>query len=326
MKYPSLVVCFVLVALLGMGSSSVVAQKSAYPTKPIRWIVSYAPGTTGDILARALSPRVSESFGQQVVVDNRGGANGNLGTAAGAKSSADGYTFLLAGNASLSINPHVTPNLPYHPVKDFAPVILLGTVPLVLNAHPALPAKSVRELVLLAKTKPGHLNYASGGNGTTTHLAGELLKMSAGIELTHIPYRTAAQAIIDLLGGQVPLMFTAVPTTLSHVRAGLLRAIAVTGAKRAPALPEVPALAETLPGFEVTVWYGLLAPAGTAKDIVQRNFTEVTRTLQTPEVRQQLGAQGVELSGMGPERFAAFVKEEFTRWGKVVKAAGARPD
>src|SRR3972149_5469105 len=158
MRYPSLVVCFVLVALLGMGSSSVVAQKSAYPTKPIRWIVSYAPGTTGDILARALSPRVSESFGQQVVIDNRGGANGNLGTAAGAKSSADGYTFLLAGNASLSINPHVTPNLPYHPVKDFAPVILLGTVPLVLNAHPSLPAKSVRELVLLAKTKPGHLN------------------------------------------------------------------------------------------------------------------------------------------------------------------------
>lgn len=326
MRYPARVVCFMLVALLDMGSSSAVAQKSAYPNKPVRWIVSYSPGTTGDILARTLSEKLTGSFGQQIVVDNRGGANGNVGTAAGAKSPADGYTFLLAGNASLAINPNLTPDIAYDPVRDFAPVIMIGSVPLVLNAHPSLPVKSVSDLVSLAKAKPGQLNYASGGNGTTTHLAGELLKMSAGIEITHVPYKTGAQAITDLLGGQVELMFPAVPSTLAQVRAGRLRALAVTGAKRSPALPDVPTLAETFPGFAVTVWYGLLAPAATANDVVQRNFTEVARVLHDPEVERRLQAEGVEVSAMGPELFAPFIKEELTRWGKVVKAAGARLD
>jgi len=319
MKSLFIIACALLVAFLGSASAQ------TFPAKPVRLVVPFPPGGPADGLGRLLAEKLKQSWGEAVVVENRGGAGGNIGAEIAAKSPADGYTIIIVG-LSHAANLSLYSRLAYHPIKDFAPVTQVVAIHTFLVVHPSVPVKSVKELLALAKAKPGALNYASGGNGTTTHLAGELLKMSAGIELTHIPYRTAAQAIIDLLGGQVPLMFTAVPTTLSHVRAGLLRAIAVTGAKRAPALPEVPALAETLPGFEVTVWYGLLAPAGTAKDIVQRNFTEVTRTLQTPEVRQQLGAQGVELSGMGPERFAAFVKEEFTRWGKVVKAAGARPD
>lgn len=326
MRYFPLAVCFVLLTMFGMGSGNVMGQKSSYPSKPIRWIVSYSPGSAGDILARVLSQKLTSFFGQQIVVDNRGGANGNLGTAAGAKSTPDGYTFLVAGNASLAINPNLASSLPYDPVKDFAPVIMFGSSPLVLIATPSLPVHSIKDLISLAKAKPGQLNYASSGNGTTTHLAGELLKMSAGITLTHIPYKGGGQPIYDVISGQVHLGFNSVASSLTQIHSGRVRAIAITGAKRSPKLLDVPALNETLPGFEVSVWYGLLAPATTANDVVQGNFTELARALQERDVQQRLTELGIEPSGLAPDRFAAYIKNELVRWGKVVKAAGARVD
>lgn len=326
MRYFHAAAAFTLVTIFVIGSGNVMGQESPYPTKPIRWIVSYSPGSAGDILARVLSQKVTSYVGQQVVVDNRGGANGNLGTAAGAKSTPDGYTFLVAGNASLAINPNLMSNLPYNPVKDFAPVIMFGSSPLVLIATPSLPVRSIKDLISLAKAKPGQFNYASSGNGTTTHLAGESLKMAANIDLTHIPYKGGGQPINDVIAGHVHLGFNSVASSLAHIQDGRVRAIAITGTKRSPTLPDVPALNETLAGFEVSVWYGLLAPARTANDIVLRTFTELARALQDRDVERRLTGLGIEPSGLAPDRFAAYIKNEFTRWGKVVKASGARVD
>jgi tripartite-type tricarboxylate transporter receptor subunit TctC len=302
------------------------AFAQTWPAKPIRWIVSYAPGSTGDIFARLLAARCGESLGQQLVIENRGGANGNVGTAAGAKAAADGYTFLLAGNASLAINPHLTAGLQYDPVRDFAPVMLIGSVPLLLNAHPALPIRTPGELLALARARPGQIDYASGGNGTSTHLAGELLNMMGRVSLRHVPYRTSAQAITDLMGGHMMLMFTGLPTTLSQIKAGKLRPVTVTGSRRSTALPDVPALAETLPGYEVSAWYGLLAPAGTPGEIVTRMHGELARALQGPDVQDRFRALGADVAGGSPDAFATYIRDELSRWGKVVKAAGAKLD
>lgn len=319
-----------IVALLVTAFASILATgdtlAQAYPNKPIRWIVTYQPGSTGDIFARLLGPKVAEQIGQAVVIENRGSANGNVGTAAGAKAPPDGYTFLLAGNASLSINPHLSAEANYDPVKDFAPVMLIGTAPLLLNAHPSLPAKSLDEFIAYAKANPGKIDFASGGNGSSTHLAGEMLKQTASLDLRHVPYNSSTQAIADLVGGHVMLMFTGVPTTLSQVRSGRLRAVAVAGRTRSAVLPDVPAMAEAVPGFEAVVWYGLLAPAGTPADRVARMYAELQAALKAPDIQEKFKGQGAEVGTLGPVPFAAYIREELVRWGKVVKASGAKLD
>ena len=318
-------IAFVVTAFAGIqATGNALAQ--AYPTKPIRWIVTYQPGSTGDIFARLLGPKVAEQVGQAVVIENRGSANGNVGTAAGAKSPPDGYTFLLAGNASLSINPHLSAEANYDPVKDFAPVMLIGTAPLLLNAHPSLPAKSLEEFIAYARANPGKIDFASGGNGSSTHLVGEMLKQTASLDLRHVPYNSSTQAIADLAGGHVMLMFTGVPTTLSQVRSGRLRAVAVAGRTRSAVLPDVPAMAEAVPGFEAVVWYGLLAPAGTPADRVARMYAELQTALKSPDIQEKFKGQGAEVGTLGPVPFAAYIREELVRWGKVVKASGAKLD
>jgi len=317
--------CLILAAwLAAMGAPAAFAQ--AYPVKPIRWIVSYAPGSTGDIFARLLATRAGEQLGQQIVIDNRGGANGNVGTTAGAKSAPDGYTFLFSGNASLAINPHLSAALQYDPVKDFAPVMLVGSVPLLLNAHPSLPVRTPGDLLTFARARPGQVDFASGGNGTSTHLAGELLNMMGRISLRHVPYRTSSQAITDLMGGHMMLMFTGLPTTLTQIKAGKLRPVTVTGLRRSNALPEVPALTETLPGYEVSAWYGLLAPAGTPGEHVTRMHAELARALQVQDVQDRLRTLGADVAASNPDTFASYIRDELARWGKVVKAAGAKLD
>lgn len=318
---------FALVVLTGfLQQSPAIAQTQPYPVRAIRWIVTYQPGSTGDIFARLLGPKVAEQVGQAVVIENRGSANGNVGTASGAKAAPDGYTFLLAGNASLSINPHLSAEANYDPVRDFAPVMLIGSAPLLLNAHPSLPARTLDEFISYAKSQPGKINFASGGNGSSTHLAGEMLNQLASLDLRHVPYNSSTQAIGDLAGGHVMLMFTGVPTTLSQIRSGKLRAIAVAGRARSPVLPDVPAMAEAVPGFEAVVWYGLLAPAGTPGDRVSRMHAELQAALKSPDIQEKFKGQGAEVGTLGPAQFAAYIREELVRWGKVVKASGAKLD
>jgi tripartite-type tricarboxylate transporter receptor subunit TctC len=303
------------------------AFAQGYPAKPIRIVVPFTPGGTTDVLARAIGQKLTASWTQPVVVDNRPGAAGNIGSEVVAKAAPDGYTLLMGTVSTHGINPGLYSKLPYDPVKDFAPVTLVAKVPNILVLHPSVPASSVTELIAHAKAKPGQLNFASSGNGTSIHLSGELFKTMAGVQMTHVPYKGSAPALTDLLGGQVSLMFDNMPTALPHVKAGRLKALAVTSAKRSPAIPQLPTMAEAgLPGFEATSWFGVLAPAATPKEIVGKLNGEIVRILKTPEVRAQLSGQGAEPVGDTPEEFAAHIKAEMAKWAKVVKESGARID
>jgi tripartite-type tricarboxylate transporter receptor subunit TctC len=303
------------------------AWAQAYPTKPIRLVVPFPAAGTTDILAREVAQRLSVSFGQSVIVDNRPGAAGNIGSDLVAKSAPDGYTLLMGTVGTHAINPSLYAKMPYDHVKDFVPIVLVAGVPNVLEVTPSLPVNSVADLIKLAKEKPGQLNFASSGSGTSIHLSGELFKTMAGVDMMHVPYKGSAPAVTDLMGGQVQLMFDNLPSSLAQIKAGKLRAIAVTSAERAPALPNIPTIAESgLPGFEASSWFGLLAPSGTPAAVVARINADVNQWLQTAEAKEKLLAQGAAPAGGTPEQFAAHIRAETEKWAKVVKVSGAKVD
>jgi tripartite-type tricarboxylate transporter receptor subunit TctC len=298
----------------------------AYPSKPIRIIVPLAAGGPTDVLARTIAQHLSEKWGQPVLIDNRAGANTNIGTAAVAKSPADGYTLLLTVN-NLTINPSLYRDIPFNSVEDFAPISLFATSPLVLVVNPSVPAKSVTELIALAKAQPEKLHFGSPGNGSPPHLAGEMFNTLAGIKMTHVPYRGITTAVTDLLGGQIEVMFPGSPIALPQAKAGKLRALATTGAKRTAAAPELPTVAETgLPNFEVSLWYGLLAPAHTPTAIIQKLHAELTRIVALPAVVQQWAVLGAEPVNTTPQEFAAYMKSDIAKWQKVIRDSGAKVD
>jgi tripartite-type tricarboxylate transporter receptor subunit TctC len=315
--------------LLGalVAASAAYASAQTYPSKAIRLVVPFPPGGTTDILAREVGQRLTEVFGQPVVIDNRPGAAGNIGSDIVAKSAPDGYTLLLCTVSSHAINPGLYSKLPYDHIKDFAPVILVARVPNVLVVNPDVPVNTVADLVKLAKERPGQINFASSGSGTSIHLSGELFKTMAGVDMVHVPYKGSAPALTDLIGGQVQIMFDNLPSSLPQIKAGKLRAIAVTSAQRAPALPNVPTIAESgLPGFEATSWFGVLAPAGTPPAIITRLNAEIDKWLQSPEAKEKLLAQGAAAAGGTPEQFATYIRSETEKWAKVIKASGAKVD
>jgi tripartite-type tricarboxylate transporter receptor subunit TctC len=301
--------------------------QAPYPTKPIRIVVPFPAGGTTDILARAVAQKLTETTGQSVVVDNRPGAGGNIGAELVAKSPPDGYTLLMGTVGTHAINASLYARMPYDHVKDFAPIILVAGVPNVLVINPSVPANSVQELIAYGKANPGKLNFASSGSGTSIHLAGELFKTMTGVQMTHVPYKGSAPAIADLLGGQVQLMFDNLPSALPHIKAGKLKALAVTSAQRSATLPDVPTVAESgLPGFEASSWFGLLAPAGTPKEIIARLNGEVAKWLATPEAKEKLAAQGAIAAGQPSDDFVRHIAAETTKWQKVVKESGAKVD
>jgi tripartite-type tricarboxylate transporter receptor subunit TctC len=303
------------------------ARGEEYPTRPIRLVVPFTPAGATDILARIIGQNLSQAWGQQVVVDNRPGAAGNIGTELVAKAPPDGYTLLMCTVSTHGINPSLYKKIPYDAVKDFAPVSLVALVPNVLEVNPAVEAKTVAELIALAKKNPGKLNFASSGSGTSVHMSAELFKLLAGLDIVHVPYKGSAPALTDLLGGQVDLMFDNLPASLSHIKAGKLRPLAVTSAHRSPALPEVPTMAEAgIEGYEATAWFGVLAPAGTPRPIVEKLAAEIAKGLKTPAGKAALADQGAEAVGGTPDEFGVFIKAELEKWAKVVKASGAQVD
>jgi tripartite-type tricarboxylate transporter receptor subunit TctC len=302
------------------------ATHPPYPTKPIRLIVPFATGSTTDTLARIVGQKLSEAWGQQVVADNRAGAGGNIGTDMVAKAAADGYTLLMAAG-SHAINPSLYSKLPYDPVRDFAPITLVGSAPQLLISGTGLAASSVRELIALAAARPGQLRYGSGGNGSPSHLAMELLKSMARIDLTHVPYKGGDPVLNALLSGEVHLYFGNIRAMMPHVKAGRLKALAVTSLHRSPAAPEVPAVAESgLPGYSMLAWWGMLAPAATPKTIVTLLHRETARRLHEPALRDRLAAAGIDTVGSSPEEFGSFIRQEIATWAKVVKSSGMRID
>ena len=303
------------------------AQAPAYPTKPVRIVVPFPAGGATDILARAVAQKLTETWGQAFVVDNRPGAGGNIGSELVAKAAPDGYTLEMGTVGTHAINASLYAKMPYDHVKDFAPIILVAGVPNVLVVNPAVPVNSVQELIAYAKANPGKLNFASSGSGTSIHLSGELFKVMAGVQMTHIPYKGSAPALADLLGGQVQLMFDNLPPSLPQIKGGKLRALGVTSAARAPALPDTPTIAESgLPGFDASSWFGLLAPAGTPPAIIAKLNTEIAKWLATPEAKEKLVAIGANIAGGTPEDFARHIQAETAKWAKVVKESGAKVD
>jgi len=298
-----------------------------FPAKPVRLIVPFTPGGSTDILARAIGQKLAETWGQSVIIDNRPGAGGSIGMEMAAKAAPDGYTLVMGHVGTLAANPALYPKLPYDPVKDFAPITLIAMVPNVLVVGPAVPSQNVRELVALAKSKPGKLDYGSGGNGSAAHLATEYFKLKAGVDLQHIPYKGTAPALSDLLGGQIALMITGLPPVLPHVKAGKLRILGVASAQRLKGFPDIPTIAESgVPGYEATQWYGLLAPAATPKDIVAKLNSDAVKALKDPSVAERLAGEGAEPVGDTPEQFGAFIRSEIELWGKVIRATGAKVD
>lgn len=310
------------------------AQATTWPTKPVRIVVPFAPGGTTDILARAIAPELSKAFGQQFIVDNRAGAGGNVGAEIVARAPNDGYTLLMGTVGTHGINRALYPKLPYDPIKDFAPITLVAAVPNVMEMNVdkarALGINSVADFVKYAKANPGKLNMASSGSGTSIHLAGELFKSMTGSYMTHIPYRGSGPALMDMVGGNADVMFDNLPSSMQQIKGGKLKALAVTSSQRSPALPDVPTVEEAggpaLKGYEASSWFGLLAPAGTSPEIVNRIQQEVAKALATPAVKEKLVAQGAIPSGNSPADFAKLIDSEHAKWAKVVKASGAKVD
>ena len=296
-------------------------QAQEYPTKPIRLIISFPPGGSSDLIARVIAPRMAERMGQQVLVENRPGAGGNIGVDAVAKSAPDGYTIGLAAAGALSTNINLYPNMPFHPEKDLAPVSMLAMIPFFLVAHPSQPA-SLKAVLENAKAKPGAIAYGYGGNGSTMHMAGELLKMMAAVNLQAVPYKGSGPVSADVLAGQVPLGVVDVPSAIAHVRAGKMRALAVTTKRRIAAAPEVPTLEEAgVPGYEAIGWFGIVAPAGTPADIVNRLNREIVAALSVPEIRERALAAGAEPQTSTPQEFATMIREETRKWAQVIRTA-----
>ena len=321
----------VLMRLIGMGLSAlalttmtgnVLAQ--SYPAKPIRFVVPYPPGGASDVTARIIGQKLTEAWGQPVVIENRPGANGNIAAEQVAKAPADGYTILMGNVGPNAISPGLYPNLPYDPVTSFAPVTLTTTVPIVLLVSPSLPVKNVKELIAYAKANPNKVNFASAGNGSSNHLTGELFKSTAGIDIVHVPYKGDAPALTDLMGGQISMMFTTVVAAMPHIKSGRLQALAVASGKRIAAMPNLPTVAESgVPGFDSSSWGGILLPAGTPKEIVAKMHAAVKTILAMPDVKVRLNDLGTEIVGNTPEEFSAYIKSETAKWGKVIKTSGA---
>ena len=314
-----------LFSILIFAATTAFAQP--FPSKPTKMIVPYPPGGSADILARAIGAKVGEGLGQPVVIDNRPGAGTIIGTEATAKSAPDGYTFMLGTVSSHAINPALNPKLPFDPVKDFTPLSLVASIPFAMIVHPSVPARSVQEFIALAKARPGQINYSSAGNGTSNHLAGELLKSMAGIDLVHVPYKGSAPALNDLVAGQVSLMFDLVLTAAPHIKSGAARGLAVTGAQRSPILPGLPTVAESgLPGYEVSAWFGIFAPAGLPQPVAQRLNAEFVKVMREPDLKQRLASLGADPLTSSPEQFSAYLRSEIDKWAKVVKESGAKVD
>ena len=312
-----------LLALLGMTAPEVLAQN--YPARAIRLVVPSSPGGGTDIVGRILAQKLSEQLGQQLVVDNRAGAGTVIGNDAVAKSAPDGYT-LLMGLSTLAINPSMFAKLPYDALRDFAPISQAVSAPNILTVHPSVPAKTVQEFIALAKSKPGSITFGSAGQGTSPHLSGELLKVLAGIDIVHVPFKGSGQSVISLLAGEIGANFASLPTAMSYIKAGRLRGLGVTTLMRARALPDVPSIAEAgVPGYEATQWFGLLAPAGTPRSIVDRLYQESSRALRSSDVKERMIAEGLEVVGGTPEEFASYIRSETDKWTKVIKAAGIKP-
>ena len=315
----------VLAGAVALAAATGVAAQS-FPNKSIRVIVPYAAGGGTDIIARAVANEMTAALGEQMVIDNRGGGAGMTGTAVVGSSPPDGYTLLVTSGAPISVNISLFSKVPYDPVRNFAPISLLSTYSSFLVVHPSIPARSVKELIALSKTRPGQLTFASGGFGTTQHLSGEMLKAMAGIDIVHIPYKGGGQAIIDLLGGHVSMFFGSGGSVLQYVRTGKARLLAVTSAKRSPQVPDVPTVGETLPGFESQAWVGLFAPANTPREVIARLNAEAGKALQNPNVRNALAAQDYVVVGGTPEEFAEFIRKDTALWAGVIKKTGIKAD
>lgn len=300
------------------------AQAQAFPTKAITIIVPFSAGGTTDILARVLGQFISKDLGQPVIIDNRAGAGGNIGTQLVARAAPDGYTILMGTVGTHAINQSLYPKLAFDPIKDFAPLTRVALVPNLLVANPAQPFKTVKELMAYAKANPGKVTFGSSGSGTSIHLSGELFKQMAGVDIQHVAYKGSAPAVNDLLGNHIAIMFDNMPSAISHVKAGKLRPLAVTTAQRSPALPDVPTIAEAgVPGYEATSWFGLLAPAKTPAPVVAKLNASILKALADPDVKKKLLEQGAEPAGETPAQFAAFIASETVKWGKIVKQSGA---
>ena len=310
--------------LLVVGASGALSQ--SYPAKTVRIIVPFAPAGSTDITARIIAQKLTDAWRQQVIVDNRAGAGGNIGAELVAKAAPDGYTLLLATTGVMAINHRLYKTLPYDALRDFAPVTQIGGLPLILIVHPSLPVKSVKELIALAKAKPGQLSYASSGVGGATHMTAEVFRMLAGVDIVHIPYKGSGQAMVDLISGQVGMAFDQITSSLPHVESGKLRALAVTSARRLASVPNLPTMAEAgVAGYEAVSWNGIAAPAGTPKDIVARIQGEIARVLQLPDIKERFFKDGIEPVGSTPEQFAAHIRSERAKWEKVVERAGIKP-
>jgi tripartite-type tricarboxylate transporter receptor subunit TctC len=312
-------------AVLLLSTSAIPAAD--YPTRPVRFVLGFAPGGASDTMARTIATRLSENLGQPVVIDNRPGAGGNIAAEIVARSAANGYTMLLGNNGILAVNVSLYPKLGFDPVKDFAPVVLIASQPNILVVHPAVTAGSVKDLVALAKSKPGQLNYASPGNGTTGHLAGELFKRMVGVEYTIIPFKGGGPAALAMLSGECQFTFATALSVQPHIKAGKLRALAVTTAKRSASFPGLPTVAEAgVPGFDAITWHGIVVPAGTPKPVIARLNSEFNKLLQTADMRERLMALGSDIIGGEPKQLTDYMRVEIPRWAKVIKESGARAD
>jgi tripartite-type tricarboxylate transporter receptor subunit TctC len=310
--------------LLVMAAGAACAQ--SWPSKPIRWIVAFPPGGGADVLSRMLSPKISEALGQQIIIDNRGGAGGNIGAEMAAKSPADGYTILFAYSGTHSVNRSIYSQMPFQD-SDFAPIIWTAAVPQILVVHPSLPVKNVKELVALAKSKPDQLIYGSTGSGAINHLAGELFKLMTNTKMIHVPYKGGGPVSIALLSGEVSILFAEPATIVQHIKGGKVRPLAVTTPKHSLAMPELPTVAESgVPGYDVTSWNGMLIPAGTPPDIIKRYNTEFNKAINAPDMRKRMIENGYEPVGGEPERLSDLIRVETAKWAKVVKAAGMKVD
>lgn len=298
-----------------------------FPAKPIRWILPYPPGGGSDTIARPVARKLSENLGQQVIVDNRGGAGGNIGMETAARAAPDGYTIVMGLTAQLAVNPALYQKIPYDPIRDFEPITLLANGAYVLAAHPSLPVKTMKDVIMIAKKRPGEILYASSGNGSGAHLASELLNNMTGIKLKHVPYKGGGPALVDTISGQTQLLFATPIASSGHLKAGRLRAIAVSTTKRVNSMPDVPTIAESgVPGFDAGVWYGMLAPKGTPRDIITRLNEEFRKVLGDPDIRNFLTKSAVEPDGGTPEELGKYMRSELAKWAKVVKAANIRLD
>ncbi len=320
---------FVLLFALGLVlvAAAVPAAAQQYPTRPVRFVVPFAPGGSADTLARSIGPKLSEYLGEQVVVDNRPGANGDIGMLMVARAAPDGYTIVLGYIANLGIGPSLYQKMPYDPVKDFATITQVAGASNILVVHPSVPVKNFKEFIAYVKANPKQVNFASAAVASVGHLTGELLNQLAGIDMVHVPYKGSGQAITDLVGGHVKVMISGMASTLPHVKTGKLRGLATTGLERTPATTDVPTIAESgFRGFEATSWFGVLAPAKTPKPIITRLHGDIVKALKQPDVDQRLTNVGFEIVGSTPEQFAAYIKSEIKKWEKVVKASGAKPE